>query len=377
MSAGGSQGRLRIAAHNGAPEFGGAEIATAILLQGLRERGHEVVLFYNRDVVAEGVRRYGLDVRRAHLGGDVAVHHSLRFAAQLRRFRPDVLIVGTFRKLWLAALAARLASVPTTVARIGLSTDLPRSAKYRFTYRRLVDLVVVNADDLRDAYLAALPAAPPPRVVTIHKGVAPSPPGRSPAAVRKELGVPADAPLVGGVGRLVEQKRFDRLLRAFARLPADTYCVIVGGGVLQGELEALARDLDVAGRVRFAGHRDDVVDLMAALDLLVVSSDRESLANVMLEALAAGVPVISTDVSGAREALKTVASVGSAPGRVVEADAMSLAEAVSSALEDRVALAAMAAAAREAANERFGRERMLDQWEAALRAVPGHRQGGR
>jgi glycosyltransferase involved in cell wall biosynthesis len=363
---------LRIAAHNGAPEFGGAEIATSLLLAGLQERGHDVVLFYNRDIVARGARAHGIETRHAHLGGDIAVHHALRFAWRLRRWRPDVLIVGTFRKLWLAALAARLAGVRPVIARIGLSTDVPRNAKYRFVFRHMVDRVVVNAHDLRRAYEIALPSAPPPLVLTVHKGV------EAPAAVpdreevRRELGVPAGARVIGGVGRLVEQKRFDRLLDAFATLPPDVYCVVVGEGALRESLETRAATLGVADRVRFTGHREDVAGVMAALDLLVISSDRESLANVMLEALAVGVPVVSTPVSGAAEALDGGEAIGpaadpEAPGVVVEPDG--LAEAVASLLSDASRLQRMSRAARARAESRFGRERMLDEWEAALRGA--------
>ena len=359
---------LRIAAHNGAPEFGGAEIATALLLAGLQERGHEVVLFYNRAVVAEGVRPFGIETRHSHLGGDIAIHHAFQFAGRLRRFRPDVLIVGTFRKLWLASLAARLAGVPLTVARIGLSTDLPRSAKYRFAYRRLVDLVITNADDLRDAYRSALPDAPPPRITRIHKGVDIPAAGRPPATIREELGIDSGAPVIGGVGRLVEQKRFDRLISAFAMLPGDSQCVVVGGGPLEGELRVLADQLGVTDRVHFTGHREDVPDVMRALDLLVVSSDRESLANVMLEAMAVGVPVVSTDVSGAREALRPLEE-GELPGYVVPMTAEDLAAAIQRVLSDDADRRAMADAAARAASVRFGRARMLDEWEAALRGA--------
>lgn len=373
-------GPLRIAAHNGAPEFGGAEIATALLLAGLRDRGHEVALWVNRDVVARGVARYGLEARRGRLGGDIAVHHALRFALQLRRFRPDVLVVGTFRKLWLAALAARLAGVPV-VARIGLSTDVPRSPKYHVVFRRWVDAVVTNADDLAAAYRDALPDAPPPRIVAVHKGIeAPAETAPS-ASTRRALDVPVDAPLVGGVGRLVEQKRFDRLLRAVALLPVRVHCAIVGDGPLRGELETLAAELGVADRVRFTGHREDVPDLMAALDLLVVSSDRESLANVMLEAMAVGTPVVSTPVSGAEEALapgpeRTSGGSGTAgglvpPGRVVAPEPAAVAGAVEALLADPDRLEAMGRAARRTAERRFGRARMLDEWEAVLRAVAG------
>lgn len=360
-------GPLRIAAHNGAPEFGGAEIATALLLAGLQERGHQVLFYYNRDVVANGFASLGVRrMEHAHLGGDIALHHAVRFALRLRRFQPDVLIVGTFRKLWLAALAARLAGVPLTVARIGLSSDLPRSSKYRFVYRRMVDLVVTNADDLRDAYREALPHAPPPRITTVHKGVELPPRGRSREAIRGELGVPANVPLVGGVGRLVEQKRFDRFLEALSMLPDQVHAAIVGGGPLEGELRERAQRLGISGRVHFAGHRDDVADVMRALDLLVVSSDRESLANVMLEALAVGVPVVSTDVSGAREALRPLDD-GGRPGEVVDRTAEDLAAAVGPLIRDEPRRQAAADAASRAARTRFGRERMLDEWEAALR----------
>ena len=369
--------RLRIAAHNGAPEFGGAEIATAILLAGLRDRGHDVLLFTNRAVVDEGVAPYGVETRRGKLGGDIAVHHALRLALQLRRWRPDVLIVGTFRKLWLAALAARLAGVPV-VARIGLSTDVPRSLKYELVFRRWVDAVVTNARDLEAAYRDALPDAPPPRIVTVHKGIEPPAGTRAAAETRRGLDVPTDAPLLGGVGRLVEQKRFDRLLRTVARLPARVHCAIIGDGPLRPELEALAAELGVADRVRFTGHRDDVSDLMAALDLLVVSSDRESLANVMLEALAVGTPVVSTPVSGAAEALEpedgapgSVPDPERTPGEVVRPEPDAIAGVVEAILADPDRLDAMGRAARRAAERRFGRDRMLDEWEAVLADIAG------
>ena len=133
---------LRIIAHNGAPEWGGAEIALADLLLGLESRGHEVTLLCNRALVAETARARGVDTRLLRLGGDLAVHDALYLAWVLRRERPDAFIIGTFRKLWLAALAARWAKVPNLVARIGLSSDTPRNFKYRFVLKRWVDQVV-------------------------------------------------------------------------------------------------------------------------------------------------------------------------------------------------------------------------------------------
>lgn len=108
-------------------------------------------------------------------------------------------------------------------------------------------------------------------------------------------------PLVVAIGRLVQVKRFDILIRAFARL-RDGYLLIVGNGELRGTLEELASSLNT-GRISFTGHREDVIDILRAADLCVISSEREGFPYVMAEALLTGTPVISTDVSDMREIL--------------------------------------------------------------------------
>ena len=335
---------------------------------------------------------FGLETRQLHLGGDVALHHAFRFARALRSFDPDALIVGTFRKLLLAALGGRMAGVPRIVARIGLSTDTPRNLKYRMIFRRWVDGIVVNDSELRAAYRAALPDFPSEHLRTVHKGTR-VPERRKPeGAVRAELDIASDAPVLGALARLDPQKRLDRLISVTARLPDPVHCVIAGEGRSRAGLEAHTRAEGVGERVHFLGFRDDVGDVLGALDLLVVTSDRESLANAMLEALAAGVPVVSTPVSGAREALEPLDSgereawlaeteavdeIGSpgsagaraeppAPGRVVEPGVESLVRAVEPVLFEPERRRSMSVAARVRARARFSRERMLVEWERAL-----------
>ena len=189
---------LFIVAHNGAPLWGGAERATALLLAGLRERGHRVLLLCNEAEVARRAEELGVPAEIARLGGDAALHHAFAAGRRLRTLRPDVFIVGTFRKLFLASLAARLGGVRRVVARVGLESDTPRSAKYRFVLARWVDAVVVNASPMRPAF-ASLPGWSEARVPVIHNGVA-SP--RGTGTLRAGLGIPADAPVVGTVARL-------------------------------------------------------------------------------------------------------------------------------------------------------------------------------
>lgn len=356
---------MYIIAHNGAPAWGGAEKATALLLAGLRRRGHRVLLCCNHEDVAERAADCGLTTRRLHLGGDIAIPDAVRFARILRRHTPDVVLLGTFRKLWLGGLGARLAGVRRVVARVGLSTDTPRNWKYRAVLHRWIDTVVLNAEGMRAPFLAGAPAFDARRLVAIHTGVLAPERRLVPGALRRSLGLPSDAQVIGAVARLATQKRFDRLVCALGRLPERVHCVLAGEGEQRPALEALAQERGVRSRVHFIGYCDPVGDVLDALDLFVICSDREGLSNAMLEALAAGVPVVSTPVSGAAEALDPLPD-GTAPGEIVGFEPESLARAVGRLLDSPGQLRRMGAAATRRARERFGFERMLDQWEQLL-----------
>jgi glycosyltransferase involved in cell wall biosynthesis len=173
-----------------------------------------------------------------------------------------------------------------------------------------------------------------------------------------------DVPLVGSVTRLSIQKRIDRMLEAVA-LMHGVHCALAGDGELAGELEAQAASLGVSDRVHFLGFRKDVARVLSALDVFLLTSDREGMANAMLEAMAAGVPVVSTPVSGADEALY-VDDEGRSPGLVVAADPPVLAEAVQEILDDPVVRGAMGQEAQRRARERFSYGAMLDAWEGVL-----------
>jgi glycosyltransferase involved in cell wall biosynthesis len=167
---------------------------------------------------------------------------------------------------------------------------------------------------------------------TIVNGVGPALPAVDPRALREELGLPPQVPLVLSVGRLVLQKNHALALRAIAAVPNVAYAVI-GDGPLRGELEDLARSLGIADRVRFVGAREDARALIATADVLLLSSRWEGLPLVVLEALAAETPVVATAVRGVNELLadRDTASLV-APG-----DATGLAIALQGVLTDEAA----------------------------------------
>jgi glycosyltransferase involved in cell wall biosynthesis len=353
-----------VAAHLGTRIWGGAERATTLLLAGLQARGHRVLLLCNAPLVAERAEALGVPSRVLAIGGDVALPHALRFAAALRRDPPDALVVATWKKVLWASLGAKLAGVPRVIARVGLEGDGPRRAKYRIALSRWVDAVVVNSERIRPPF-AALPGWAD-RVTVIHNGVHPPVRHLPDGAVRAELGIAPGALVVGSVGRLVSMKRFDRLLDAVARIDGVVHVVLAGDGPRREELMARVEGLGMGNRLHLLGWRSDAADVLAACDAYAVTSDREGMSNAMLEALACGLPVVSTPVSGAHEALAPLED-GDAPGIVTAGfDAAEVGDALRSILGDPSRRAAMAAAARRVAEERFGFGRMLDRWEAVL-----------
>ena len=122
--------------------------------------------------------------------------------------------------------------------------------------------------------------------------------------VRRELGLAPEAVVVGLVARLDHWGKGHReFFTALAALP-DGYPVealIIGGGRREAEMRRLAAELGLAGRVHFLGQRDDVPDLLSALDLFVLPSHSEGVSLALLEAMAAGLPVIATAVGGLPE----------------------------------------------------------------------------
>jgi glycosyltransferase involved in cell wall biosynthesis len=337
------------------------------LLAGLRDRGHEVVLLCNSDVVIEQALERGVTARRCVIGGDAMLPHAFTLARELRRIRPDVFIVGTYKKLFLAALGARMARVPRVVVRIGLESDIPsRHAKYRFALRRWTDGVVVIAQRMV-APFADLDGFGAEKVVVIHNGVRQPPKQKPSGSVRQELGIPAEAFVIGTLARLDRQKRLDRLLDAVSLLPEEIHCIIAGSGDQSEMLVAKSSALGLGDRVHFAGERDDIGDVVSAMDLYVVSSDREGHSNSMLEAMSWRVPVVSTSVAGAED---SILGGGPPAGIVTNFTAESIADAILSLRNDPPLLAEMATAAGSNATQRFSMEVMLNKWEAFLSPIP-------
>ena len=174
---------------------------------------------------------------------------------------------------------------------------------------------------------------------------------------------------MGLVGRLVPAKAPDVFLRAVslaaARVPG-LRGLVVGDGPLRAELEAGARRLGLGDRVVFAGVREDVEELLPGLDALLFSSLREGLSMAMLEAMAAGVPVVATEVGGTPELI----THGESGLLVPPGDPGRLADALIGLLEDPAGADGIRQAARRRVEERFSLARMTAAHEALYAEGP-------
>ena len=146
---------------------------------------------------------------------------------------------------------------------------------------------------------------------------------------------------------------------------ASVHCIIAGDGDKRASIASRVSELGLTRRVHLLGHRDDIGNVLRALDLYIVSSDREGLSNSMLEAMATGLPLVSTPVSGAADAL-----VGSHPaGIITRFDEQSIARAIEELYINRSRLKEMGDAALHRAETVFSMERMVSEWEAFLAAT--------
>jgi glycosyltransferase involved in cell wall biosynthesis len=189
---------------------------------------------------------------------------------------------------------------------------------------------------------------PPERVTTILNGIEPEVFKRNPAQsshIRASLSIPNNRVVIGSVGRLEPEKRFDLLMTAFARLRAsrpNLMLVIAGDGTLRRALEAQSRQLGLDHCLRLLGHRIDIADLHHAFDLFVQSSDHEGTPNAVLEAMALQTPVVATSAGGTAELIED-----SVHGLIVpHSNLDALAQAIANALANPAASLGRALAAR-------------------------------
>jgi glycosyltransferase involved in cell wall biosynthesis len=367
--------------------IGGPALHVSYLTDGLDKIGYQTMLVAGKVSEGEGSMEYAARERgiepvyipslQREISPFVDAAAVAKVRELIREFRPHILHTHTAKAGAVGRTAAMLAgrARPQVVVHTFHGHVLrgyfggAQTAAFTQLERRLArasDALIAVSPEVRDD-LVRLGIAPESKITVIRLGldlesrVAATPDARR--QLRASLGIPDDAFVVGWLGRMTEIKRADDLLRALALLGPAAHLVLAGDGPLRGDLEALAHELGIATRTHFTGFRDDVGSIYAASDTIALTSANEGTPVTVIEALAAGVPVVSTAVGGVADIVE--------PGRtgflVPRGDTAAIADALRRLEQDPELRGHMGAVARETVIERYSVPRLVDDVDKLYR----------
>ena len=284
-----------------------------------------------------------------------------RLARLFRATRTDIVHTRNAEAFFYAGMGARLAGIPVLLHSEHGRTFNDRAVRLyaQRLLSRWADGIFAVSGTLRDDLVRHV-GLPPSRVDVLHNGVDRSRfGGADRECARRLLGLDAGSLVVGSVGRLVAVKNYALLLKAFAALRRDDAVLLLAGdGPERPALEQLVQGLGLASSVRLLGHRDDVPAVLAALDVFALSSRSEGMSNTLLEAMAAGLPIVATRVGGNAEIVRD-----GVDGLLVDDDdAPGFAHALRGLAEHAGRRAAMGAAGRERVATEFSIEAMVERY---------------
>ncbi len=338
---------------------------------GQAARGHRVILVAHPD--GELRRRAETLVETVPIGphGEVDLRAGWQLSRLTKRWQPDVVHAHDPHGVALGALALSLGAGdcrPILVAARRVDFHIRGNAFSRWKYRQ-VDCFITASRAI--AVMLAEDGVEPERITTIHEGIDVERVQQAPTAnVHEEFWMPAGAPVVGTVAALVAHKGQKHLIDAaplVLRHVPDARFLILGEGDQRPPLERQVKELHLEKHVLLPGFRTDVLSLLKAFDLFVMSSVTEGLGTSLLDAMAAARPIVATRAGGIPEVV-----IDDETGLLVPVkDHVRLAEALVRVLKDPALRARLGAAGLRRVRAEFSVDRMVDETLATYGRLVG------
>ncbi len=349
--------------------LGGQELRVLAELQWMRAQGHAVWLsapphakIFER-AAAAGIPVEPLDTRRWKLPSEV-----FRFASWLRANRIDVLNTHSSRDAWIGGLAGRFARTPLVIRSRHIEVAYPHRWQSALINDAWADAVVTTSERISQGLIRDL-QLDPARVQCIPTGIDLqkfNPEVTS--ALRAELGIALDVPLVGMVSVIRSWKGhpilFTAAQKVLEKIPNAQFLIVGDGPCMQWYPDQV-RELGLADKIRFLGHREDVPNVLAALDVVVLpSTAHEGIPQILLQAQASGKAIAASRVGGIPEIIEDQKTGLLVPPK----DPDALAEALMRLLGDKALRDRLGHAAALYAREHHSCDRMGEKLEVLYRA---------
>lgn len=357
--------KLNILFINSVQIYGGGEVWMVTALSELQRRGHRVTLVCRKDAeMIPHAREQGIEVVPMRIRGDFDPVTIFQMAKLMRKRNIDIVLTNMDKELRISGIASRFGGKPIVFSRRGIDTPLKNKLHYRFTYNSLADVIVANSESTKNTLVSNAPWLDADRIHVIYNGIEPDWfQNHRTKDLRKSLGIPANAVIIGFVGRLNVQKGIVYLLDAFKQVAAkheNAHLLIAGQGDLEATIRAFADQKGLAGRIHILGFRKDTPDIMRTINMLALPSLWEGFGIVLIEAMAAGKPCITTQISSMPEIV-----IHEKTGFVVPPkDATQLAEAISKLIQNPGMEKKMGESGKKVVDEKFTLNRMIESYES-------------
>jgi glycosyltransferase involved in cell wall biosynthesis len=350
----------------------GGQNQVLVTVMGMRAMGHRATLVAHPGGELRQRAKEGLDLIPLAPKTEMDLSAAWRLSRVVKRLKPDVIHAHDPHGVAMAGLALSMSTQlakPPLIASRRVDFHLRGGRMSRWKYRQ-VDFFICASEAIRRMLVAD--GVPDTRTCTVHEGIdierveaAP------PAKLHEELWLPHQAPLVGNVAALTPHKGQRHLIEAAAlvvRHVPDARFIVAGEGELRESLARQIKEHRLDKHVMLTGFRPDVLSLHKAFDIFVMSSITEGLGTSLLDAMAAGKPVVATSTGGIPEVVAEGATGFLVPPR----DHAAMAGAIVTLLKDAGLRQRMGAAGRARAREYFSADRMLKETVKVYRRVAMH-----